>query len=76
MQAELYALDLLRETSMGSNRNYINPDLSTLTVTIAHSQIIVTLAAAQRFPAGFDDQDIAVLQWIAAEGHHAKRSRL
>src|SRR6516165_5780203 len=30
MQAELYALDLLRETSMGSNRNYINPDLSTL----------------------------------------------
>jgi hypothetical protein len=71
MQAELYALDLLRETSMGSNRNYINPDLSTLTVTIAHSQITVTLAVAQRFPAGF-----VVLQWIAAEGHHAKRSHL
>jgi hypothetical protein len=76
MQAELYALDLLPETSMGSNRNYINPDLSTLTVTIAHSQITVTLAVAQRFPAGFDDQDIVVLQWIAAEGHHAKRSHL
>jgi len=56
---------------MGSNRNYINPDLSTLTVTIAHSQITVTLAVAQRFPAGF-----VVLQWIAAEGHHAKRSHL
>ena len=76
MQVELYALDLLRETSMRSNRNYIYPDLSTLTVTIAHSQIIVTLAVAQRFPAGFDDQDIVVLQWIAAAGHHAKRSRL
>ena len=50
--------------------------LSRLTGTIVHSQIIVTLAAAQRFPAGFDDQDIAVLQWIAAEGHHAKRRRL
>ena len=61
---------------MRSNRNYISPDLSSLSVTIAHSQITVTLTAAQHFPADFDDQDIAVLQWIAAEGHHTKRSRL
>ena len=76
MQGELYTLDAFAENFMRSSRNYISPDLSTLTVTIAHSQIIVTLAATQRFPAGFDDQDIAVLQWIAAEGHHAKGSRL
>jgi hypothetical protein len=61
---------------MSSSRNYISPDPSTLTATIAHSQIIVTLAVAQRFPAGFDDQDVAILQWIAAEGHRARRSYL
>jgi hypothetical protein len=59
---------------MRPNRNEIGPDLSTLTAVIAHSQIVVTLAAAQRFPAGYDDQDVAILQWIAAEGCHAKRS--
>jgi hypothetical protein len=59
---------------MRPNRNEIGPDLSTLTAVIAHSQIVVTLAAAQRFPAGYDDRDVAILQWIAAEGCHAKRS--
>jgi hypothetical protein len=59
---------------MRPNRNEIGPDLSTLTAVIAHSQIVVTLAAAQRFPAGYDDQDVAIPQWIAAEGCHAKRS--
>jgi hypothetical protein len=59
---------------MRSNRNYIGPDLSTLTAAIAHSQIVATSAAAQRFPAGFDDRDVAILQWIAAEGGRAKRS--
>ena len=61
---------------MRSNRDYIGPDLSTLTAAIAHSQIVVMLAAAQRFPVGFDDQDVAILQWIAAESCHAKRSYL
>ena len=62
---------------MSSKRNYIGPDLSTLTAAIAHSQIVVTLAVAQRFlPVGFDDQDVAILQWIAAERRHAKRSYL
>jgi len=37
---------------------------------------VVTSAAAQRFPAGFDDRDVAILQWIAAEGRRAKRSYL
>ena len=60
---------------MRSSRNYIGPDLSMLTAAIAHSQIVVTLAAVQRLlPEGFDDQDVAILQWIAAESHHAKRS--
>jgi hypothetical protein len=61
---------------MKSNKNYIGRDLSTLTAAIAHSQLVVTLAVAQRFPVGFDDQDVAILQWIAAEGRHAKRSYL
>jgi hypothetical protein len=62
---------------MMSNGNYIGPDLSTLTGAIAHSENVVTLAVAQRFlPEGFDDQDVAILQWIAAEGCHAKRSYL
>ena len=60
---------------MRSNRNYIGLDLSTLTAAIAHSQTVVTVAAAERFPAGFDDRDVAILQWIAAEGR-AKRSYL
>jgi hypothetical protein len=61
---------------MRSNRNYIGPDLSTLTAAIAHSQIVV-MAVAQRFlPVGYDDQDVAILQWIAAQGRHAKRSYL
>ena len=61
---------------MKSNRNYTDPDLSTLTAAIAHSQIVVTSAAAERFPAGFDDRDVAILQWIAAESCRAKRSYL
>jgi hypothetical protein len=39
---------------MRVNRNYIGPDLSTLTAAIAHSQILVTLAVPQRFlPVGY-----------------------
>jgi hypothetical protein len=51
-------------------RNQVRPDLSVLSAVIAHSQIVVVLPAvtAQSFPAGFDDVDIAILEWIAAEG--------
>jgi hypothetical protein len=59
---------------MKSNRDCIDPDLSTFRAAIAHSQIVVTLEAAQRFPAGFDDRDVAILKWIAAKTCHVKRS--
>jgi hypothetical protein len=51
----------------------MGPDITSLTAAIAHSQIVVTSAAAERFPAGFDDQDVAILQWIAAERCRVKR---
>jgi hypothetical protein len=45
---------------------------------IAHSQIVV--AQPQRpmpsLPAGFDDSDIAVLDWIAAAGRRLGRGLL
>jgi len=55
---------------MTSARNQVRPDLSMFSAVIAHSQIMVVLpaATAQCFPAGFDDVDIAILEWIAAEG--------
>jgi len=59
---------------MRSNTNHFGPDLSALTAAIAHSQIVVRSAAAQRFPTGFDDRDVAILQWIAAERCRAKQS--
>jgi hypothetical protein len=50
------------------------PDLETLAAVIARSPIVVARAVAlQRFPAGFEDLDLAVLDWIAAEGVRARR---
>jgi hypothetical protein len=59
-------------------------DLETLAAVIAHSEIIVAQIAAHRgfawpaqsrvLPAEFDETDIAVLDWIAAEGRRAGRS--
>jgi hypothetical protein len=54
-------------------------DLETLTAVIAHSQIVVAARAcgrAARLPANYDDVDIAILDWIAAEGRHAGRRYL
>jgi hypothetical protein len=48
------------------------PDVETLAAVIAHSQIVVA-APAQRFLAGFDAVDIAILDWIIAESCHAGR---
>ncbi len=44
--------------------------LKTLTDVIAHSQIIVENAVdrAARLPTGFNATDVAVLDWIVAEG--------
>jgi hypothetical protein len=52
--------------------NQDRADLETLAAVIALSQIVVTREIAS-LPAGFDDVDIAILDWIAAEGRRAGR---
>ena len=59
----------------------INPlyaDLETLAMVIARSQIVVARfgAAPARLPAGFDEVDVVILDWIAAEGRRAGRRYL
>ena len=52
-------------------------DVATLAAVIAHSQIVVParpLLSGRRLPAGFDDTDIAILNWIAAAGRRADRA--
>jgi hypothetical protein len=53
-----------------------SPDVDTLAAVlalIAHSQIVVAepkgegVAKSRSLPAGFDDIDIAILEWIAAD---------
>jgi len=50
--------------------------LETLASMIAHSQIVVAEPAkpALRFPPGFDEVDISILNWIAGEGQRVGRS--
>jgi hypothetical protein len=50
-------------------------DLETLTAVIARSQIVVHPLAipARPLPAGFDATDVAVLDWIVAEGRRLGR---
>ena len=55
------------------------PDVETLAAVIARSEIVVARvvaqpAARQRLPAGFEEVDIAVLDWIAREGRRVGRS--
>jgi hypothetical protein len=63
---------------MKSARNQVRPDLSVLCAVIAHSQIVMVLPflTAQHLPLGFNDRDVAILEWIKAEGRHAKQSYL
>jgi hypothetical protein len=42
------------------------PTVETLAAVIARSPIVVARPAS-RLPAGFDDVDVAILNWIAAE---------
>jgi hypothetical protein len=50
-------------------------DLEMLAAVIARSQILVTdRSKSRRLPAGFDDVDLAILDWIAAEGRHVGRN--
>jgi hypothetical protein len=51
------------------------PDVETLAAVIAHSQIVVA-EPARRFLAGFDEADLAILDWIIAESRLAGRSYL
>ena len=48
-------------------------DAEMLAAVIARSQIIVA-APARRLPAGYDEVDIAVLEWIASEGRRMGRA--
>ena len=63
------------------------PDFETLAAVIARSEIVVQkmqiivlkmmrpkVLPRSALPAGFDDTDIAILEWIAAEGRRAARS--
>ena len=51
------------------------PDIATLALTIARSPIFVARAAAcRRLPDGFEDVDVAMLEWIAEEGRRVGRS--
>jgi hypothetical protein len=65
-----------REALMKRSRDQNGLALETLVAMIAHSQIVVAQPAkpAPRFPAGFDEVDISVLGWIAAEGQRIGRS--
>ncbi|MGA7786562.1 MAG: hypothetical protein WCA56_00205 [Xanthobacteraceae bacterium] len=49
--------------------------LWTLAAMIVRSQIVVARPLVRRsLPAGFDEVDVAILDWIAAEGRRAGRS--
>ena len=52
--------------------NQDQPTLETLVETIERSPIVVA-RPAPRLPAGFDDVDLAILNWIAAEARLSNR---
>jgi hypothetical protein len=49
------------------------PALDVFVAVIAHSQIVVA-EPLRALPPGFDNLDIAILDWIAAEGRSTGRS--
>jgi len=61
---------------LGNDLHY--PTVETLAAVIGRSQIIMAQPRrpAPRLPAGFDDVDIAMLDWIAAEGRRLGRRSL
>jgi hypothetical protein len=53
----------------------LGPEIAMLAAAIARSPIVVAQAPARRrLPDGFEDVDVAVLDWIAAEGRRVGRS--
>jgi len=57
---------------------YDQSDVERLTAVIARSPIVVAACfdGAKRLPDGFDQVDIAILDWIAAEGRRAGHTYL
>jgi hypothetical protein len=49
-------------------------DIAAITDVIERSDIVIA-AAAERLPAGYEQVDVAVLRWIAAEGRRSRRVR-
>jgi len=51
------------------------PDIATLAAMIARSQIVVREPPRylEFFPVGYEEIDVAVLDWIAAEGRRVGR---
>jgi hypothetical protein len=51
------------------------PDIAMLAAMIAHSEIVVPAPPryVASFPAGYEEIDIAILDWIAAEGRRVSR---
>jgi hypothetical protein len=48
-------------------------DIATITSMIERSSIVVS-AAAERLPAGYEQVDVAILRWIAAQGQRGGRA--
>jgi hypothetical protein len=60
------------EASVAIDMNERRPNLDTLAMVIARSQIVWPRPAVRRrFPAGFEKADIAILDWIAGERRRA-----
>ncbi len=67
--------DKAREAMMKLSMDYGLLTLATLTEVIGYSQIVVAHPAdlAKSLPAGFDATDLAILDWIVAEGRRVSR---
>ena len=53
------------------------PDIAMLAAMIAHSQIVVReppRVELEHLPAGFDEVDIFILDWIAADARRTRHS--
>jgi hypothetical protein len=48
-------------------------DIATIILVIERSSIVVS-TAAERLPAGYEQVDVAILRWIAAEGRRSRHA--
>jgi hypothetical protein len=54
-------------------KGYEGPDVAMLAAVIARSQIIVA-QENKCLPPGYDEVDVAILEWIVAEGRRTGRA--